>query len=368
MSVVNLIPKAEAAEVAIRWEPKSFDIFTAVAREMKHPRKRKTSLSASERESHVEVEEHPLPLLSPEPDEPEEENAHFSFVKEHEIEDAEVVEVTPETEEAPMAAMPVIDEEELVRLREEARREGFHAGFNEGKSAGYEEGKREGYEAGKEEGIETGKDEGRTEGHKTGYYAGYEEGTARGYEEGNAKGLAEGTEKGHEEGLQKGREEGHQEGYEAGFKEGNAEGAERANQLAVIMESFKERLVNAEQDFAEDLLALATQIADQIIMTALHIQPELLLPVVRQAIQTLPQTNQPIRIAVNERDVPIIQSFLDEQGIQDHCTVVSDSTVEPGGCKIESESSLIDATLKNRRERVLSSIGIYRDWLENRGA
>jgi len=429
MAIVNLIPKAEAAEQAIRWEPKSFDIFDAVAREMEKPRRRKTPLDPRVLPDDlppVAFAKHTQPLDELPPlafakhtqtgdDEPpivpfakhtrqKDDLPPLTFAKHTQpqesfsegIEAAEMMPLSSETTtaslddeadidlhtpvespdmletvEEPVVLAPLIDEAELARLRDEARqtaqKAGWEAGFADGKAAGFAEGREEGFMAGREEGLAEGHTEGHAEGHKTGYYAGYEEGSARGYEEGSAKGLSEGTERGHAEGFQQGQEAGHQEGYTAGFQEGSKEGTASANQLAVLLESFKERLTNAEQELAEDLLALSLQIADQIMMTALHIQPELLLPVVRQAIQTLPQTNQPIRICVNDKDAELLERFLTEQGIQEHCKIVGDPTIQAGGCKIESESSLIDATLKNRRERVLSSIGIYREWLENRG-
>ena len=236
----------------------------------------------------------------------------------------------------------MVDTEELNAIKEEARQEGYQAGYQEGNT------------------------EGKAEGHKTGYHAGYEEAFAKGHQEGDERGYQEGLDRGQKEGFDTGVRQGYDQGHETGIKEGSTVAADSVRKMVRLWNKFSENVAQADQVLAEEMLALAIQIADQVVMTALEIKPELLLPVVRQAIQTLPQANQPARILVNPQDAELLEQFLRDQAPLNNGNVVHDDAIAPGGCKIETDSALVDATLANRRERVLSSIGVYRDWIEQR--
>ena len=319
--VVNLIRREEGAEV-IPWVPASLDLLATARHELRkenEPRKPKPPLnpdSARAMAEHI----HQQDSLS---------EQSFSSLRQQKKEEASVQKI----------GIPL---EELEALQEESRQEGYKTGYEEG----FAQGKEEGYQAG----------------HTEGNQAGHEEGCQKGYTEGLEKGAAEGQTQGHREGF----DEGHDAGYAAGVKEGADQASDYARKMDQLWRQFKGNIEEADQQLAEDMLGLALDIANQIVMTAVEVQPELLLPVIRQAMLTLPQAASGTRILIHPKDASMVEQFLTGQGMMANCTVVPDDSITSGGCKIENDSALVDATIQHRRERVLSGMGVYRDWIEKR--
>lgn len=160
---------------------------------------------------------------------------------------------------------------------------------------------------------------------------------------------------GYQEGLQQGREQGYREGGEQALQE-----AQRLNQLLV---KVNETLQQLDQEMAQQMLELALGIARQMLRQALPVLPELVLPVVQEAINSLPQANQQPQLILHPQDAVLVRSRLETELAHGHWRVVEDSQMARGGCRLETAQSEIDATLENRWKRVLESLGQSGDWL-----
>ena len=104
-----------------------------------------------------------------------------------------------------------------------------------------------------------------------------------------------------------------------------------------------------------DLMDLAFKIAEKIIGKQLEIDPDTIISIVKQAMQTVRQTKQLTirvhpddakRLKANEEE---LQEALGRQRILD---VVEDKKVQPGGCIIESEIGTVEAQLTTQLERL----------------
>lgn len=101
-----------------------------------------------------------------------------------------------------------------------------------------------------------------------------------------------------------------------------------------------------DQHVAEQLLATAVEIANQVLRHSLKIKPELILPVVREAIATLhPHLGHPALFA-HPDDAALIRSQLGEQLAHNNWRIIEDASLTAGGCAVELGASEIDATLK----------------------
>ncbi|MQY51587.1 flagellar assembly protein FliH [Rhodocyclus gracilis] len=160
---------------------------------------------------------------------------------------------------------------------------------------------------------------------------------------------------GHAAGLAAGREEG----YAAGI----AEGREHSARLASALSTLKEALAATEENLAAPLLTLAVDLAGEVLRQSLRIQPELLLPVVREAMATLPTHNGKPVLFLNPADSVLVREHLADTLEHGGWRLMEDATIEAGGCRVEIGASEVDATLQKRWRRVIESIGGSGDWL-----
>ena len=157
--------------------------------------------------------------------------------------------------------------------------------------------------------------------------------------------------------------EAHEQGYAAGYAEGIANAQACAAKIDALMTSLHQSLKELDQHVAEQLLATAVEIASQMLRQSLRVKPELLLPVVREAVATLhPHSGHPALFA-HPGDAALIRTHLGEQLAHNNWRIIDDSTLSAGGCRVEVGASEVDATLETRWRRVIDTIGISPEWL-----
>ncbi len=167
-----------------------------------------------------------------------------------------------------------------------------------------------------------------------------------------------------------------EEGYEAGFLEGKAAGyAEGRNtaefevkeevlHLQTLLSNLTQDLHAMQQHIANDLLAMAITTSKKMTAQALEIKPELIVPIVQEAIQQLPYSVQQPRLFLHPDDAKIVRTHLSDQLIQENWSIREDDQLTRGGCRIVTNGSEIDATIESRWQKILAAIGQQNNWLE----
>jgi len=150
------------------------------------------------------------------------------------------------------------------------------------------------------------------------------------------------------------------EGYASGLAEVQAQ----ASAFASLAQALADSRTQLEDALSEEVLALALKVASQVLRTSLKVKPELVLPVVREAIRLLPSAQGDATIAINPLHAELVETHLAEELKSGAWRVVADESVAPGGCRIETASGAVDATLKTRWERVIATLGAKHEWIE----
>lgn len=167
-------------------------------------------------------------------------------------------------------------------------------------------------------------------------------------------------------------EQARQEGYQAGYEEGLQAAAEamqtaRDEELArlrTLVENFRQSLGELDQAVGEQTLDLALEVASLVLGSTLTIRRDLLLPIVREALQALPLHHGNLALHAHPDDLDALRAGLVEIGPPGSINLVPDSTLSPGGCLLKAGHSEIDATLETRWRRVLEAIGVEPEkWL-----
>ena len=160
------------------------------------------------------------------------------------------------------------------------------------------------------------------------------------------------------------QESGHAAGYSAGHEAGVVQARADAAQISTLLENLQQALQGFDQSVADQLLTVSIEIASQVLRQSLRVKPELLLPVIREAISSLPLHQGHPALFVHPDDAALVRTHLGEQLSHNNWRILEDNRLEAGGCRVEVGASEIDATLQTRWRRVIESIGISQEWLD----
>lgn len=164
----------------------------------------------------------------------------------------------------------------------------------------------------------------------------------------------------HEEGYQKGLAEGYPAGVDKGNKEATAKIAAEAQKLAQATAKLEKSLSDLNGVVAEDLLALAVELAREVIRQEISARPETLLAVVREALAQLP--HQHAAIYLHPDDASLLRSYMGDQLSHAGHRIHEDFKLQRGDCVLEAGGSQLDASVAMRWRRVLQGLGIENAW------
>ncbi len=159
-------------------------------------------------------------------------------------------------------------------------------------------------------------------------------------------------------------QQAYQEGFAAGYREGKGKVDAELARLAQLMTALDGALNQFDETLTQNLLSLALDVAKQMLREALRVRPELVLPVIREAVSSLPQASQHPHLKLHPEDAALVRSLMADELNHFHWKLIEDSRVERGGCRVETANSEIDATMENRWKRILDALGGKGAWLE----
>lgn len=169
---------------------------------------------------------------------------------------------------------------------------------------------------------------------------------------------------GYAEGKEQGHAEGHQAGYAAGLEQGRDDAAKEIACLQQLAENFGNEIAQTHEIIAQDMLNLALDVAKAMLKTALQVRPELVLPIVSEAVRYLPSLQQPAILYLHPMDAQLVQRAMDAELSKAGWRVAEDTHIERGGCRIETGSNQIDATAPVRWQRIAAALGRETNWMD----
>lgn len=167
------------------------------------------------------------------------------------------------------------------------------------------------------------------------------------------------------------QEQARQEGYDAGRAEGLAEGltegrkeaALEAARMRDLADAFSAELNQADEAISQQVLDLSIDLARALFKSTLAVQPERIIPIVREAVRYLPAFSQPAMLYLNPGDVLLVQDGMGDELGKIGWQLTSDTQLEPGSCRVETANNQIDASLPTRWQRLTAALGKESDWL-----
>ena len=162
------------------------------------------------------------------------------------------------------------------------------------------------------------------------------------------------------------RQEAYNEGFATGEKEGFHSTTLKVRQEADAALSAKlaslERLMGslfapiAEQDsqLEKSMVGLVEHISRQVIQRELVLDSSQIESVMREALKLLPLGVGNVRLYINPQDFEQVKALRERH--EETWRIVEDAALQPGGCRVETEHSRIDATVETRIAQIMAKL------------
>lgn len=170
------------------------------------------------------------------------------------------------------------------------------------------------------------------------------------------------------------RQVGYQDGYRNGLAALESYKQTQAAQMAVYMNDhvgalagdFHKRLDSLEQQLAGRIAGVALELARQVVRAELHQNPEVVVDVSEQALSALLTSARQIVLRLNPEDFSLSQGQLSDVMEARGARLVADPAITRGGCLVESDIAVVDATVEARWERAAAAMGHQAPWNDGR--
>ncbi|SDH42674.1 flagellar assembly protein FliH [Pseudomonas flavescens] len=156
------------------------------------------------------------------------------------------------------------------------------------------------------------------------------------------------------EGFATGEKDGFRAGQLKAKQEADAALAGRVSALEQVMSHLFEPIADQDQQIEVALVALVGQITREVIQRELNRDSSQIRQVLREALKLLPMGAENIRIHLNPQDFELVKSLRDRH--EEKWRILEDDALLPGGCRVESEHSRIDASVETRLSQALKQL------------
>ena len=166
----------------------------------------------------------------------------------------------------------------------------------------------------------------------------------------------EGFDEGKKLGLEQGQKEGHDTGYQAGLEQAKTESTEvlerQVSQLLQIAEALISPIDDQQTQLQQTMLQYVTILTEQVIERELIQDSSHILSCVKQSIASLPVGAMNIKIILNPDDLALVESYSEEY--DKGWRFQGDQQLLPGGCRIETQESLVDFSVESKMKAMFS--------------
>lgn len=161
----------------------------------------------------------------------------------------------------------------------------------------------------------------------------------------------------YDEGFESGKAQGLKSGYDQGIKNGQQEIDATMARLKQVMQALYEPIHQQDEALESVLLDSVISICRLILKRELKIDSSQIDTILRSAIDSLGVGYKNLKIHLHPRDAELISDKL--KGFSDYNSewrIIEHPTLSPGGCIVETDTSLLNATVDQRVKQVVQQI------------
>lgn len=166
-----------------------------------------------------------------------------------------------------------------------------------------------------------------------------------------------GRRRGFQEGSRTGLEQGYSEGSQALEDFESRKAADIARQMQQLADEFRRELGLLESQVASDLVSLTIDIAREVLRRELNHDARAVLPAATEALRALGEGASRIELRTHPADAQVLRKHLQDTPGAPAWQVHEDASMARGGCRIEADTGVADASFETRWQSVMASLG-----------
>lgn len=158
-------------------------------------------------------------------------------------------------------------------------------------------------------------------------------------------------------------EEAFASGRDAGLAAARAETEQQIKQLKAqvarletVLGTLGAPLQQMNAEVEQQLSSLAMTIARQLVRRELKIDPAQVIAIIRETVSLLPAAARDVRVHLHPEDAAVVRERLAATTADRAWTIVEDPVLTRGGCKVTTDTALIDARVETRLNEVISAM------------
>jgi flagellar assembly protein FliH len=142
--------------------------------------------------------------------------------------------------------------------------------------------------------------------------------------------------------------QGREAGYQAGFAAARAEAQQQ-------IEKLKSQVARLDAMFGL-LNAPLEQMNAEVERRELKTDPTQVIAIIRETVALLPASARDVRVHLHPEDAAVVRERLAATTADRAWTIVEDPVLTRGGCKVTTDTALIDARVEKRLNEVIAAV------------
>lgn len=155
------------------------------------------------------------------------------------------------------------------------------------------------------------------------------------------------------------RQEAQQQGYMDGLKAAENEGEKIRQQAQQVLHQAEETRRQTFNEMEQEIINLAVTIAEKYLATQLRLDGNIVVEAAKEALHLVRDREQ-VTLYVNPEEAAVYLGSKQEleQVLSDRATlsIIMDEQVKPGGCLVQTEQGIVDATVDARWQEVIKAV------------
>jgi flagellar assembly protein FliH len=160
----------------------------------------------------------------------------------------------------------------------------------------------------------------------------------------------------YDEGFNMGRKEGREKGHAEGLAQAEAKTKELSQRVGALLNSLADPVSQLDDEVEASIAELTLSIARQLVRREIKTEPGEIVAVVRETVRALPISARNPTIYLHPEDMQLVRNALSLGDDEKSYRFEEDLLLTRGDCRVETESSYIDASIEARLSAIAANM------------